>query len=396
MAHPLNVLIIGKDPTLFEHKETMIGDTRKRHITYSKILGSHLPGSQIRIITYTQRSDNHQVEHVNDNLIIYGTSSFHRASYIFGVARLLAKVLNQGWRPDIITVQTPWEEGVIGFLISKLVKAKFILQLHFDLFSTYWRDEAKINRWRAIIARLLVRNAHAIRVVSGFQKRALIENFGIPEKIIRVIPVGVNFLPLHGEKSDFKNSISTSLTSKKVILFVGRFYKPKNLHLWIDAAERIRDHIHDVKFVMVGNGPMFSEIRNEVEERKLGDYFLFLGYVRHEELPAIYAAADIFLLSSYYEGFGRVVLESYMAGVPVVSTKCAGTLDLIDHESTGLLCPVNDADALANSSIKLLKNDSLRMRYGEQGRIKVENKFCFSKLANDLVDFWRQTCNEGS
>ncbi|MBK8163343.1 MAG: glycosyltransferase family 4 protein [Gammaproteobacteria bacterium] len=396
MGHPINILLLSKDPTLFEQNDAVIGDTRKRHIAYSNILQSRYPGSQIKVITYTKRTSLLQHEKINQSLSIFGTASAHRITYLAGVIRMLPKTLEDGWRPDIVTAQTPWEEGIVGYVISRIFNAKFILQIHFDLFSEHWRKENRFNLWRNLIARALIKRSDAVRVVSEFQKHQLVDCLGKPSGTIRVIPVGVNFQPLDGEKSAFKRKIAISLEAKKVVLFVGKFYAPKNLQLWIDVAQLISRDNPDVMFVMAGNGPMFGEIREAVINRGLSDRFIFLGYVKHEELPGIYAAADVFLLTSYYEGFGRVVLEAYLAKIPVVSTKCAGTLDLIESGVTGILAPVGDAQTLADGVINLLSADELRMSYGTKGHARVNVKYGFANLSNKLVDFWGSVCDEST
>jgi len=110
------------------------------------------PGSEIRIITYTSVSQPIQTEQVSDGLRIYGTGSIHRATYLFGLLKRLPKVLAKGWRPDVVTVQTPWEEGSLGYIIARLLKAKYLPQLHFDLFSNDWKKEHWLNGWRKQVA----------------------------------------------------------------------------------------------------------------------------------------------------------------------------------------------------------------------------------------------------
>jgi len=387
MSRGINILIISKDSTLLDH-EAIIGDTRKRHITYANILRSKYPGSRIKIITYTKRSSPKELEYISEGISIYGTNSIHRITFIFGIIKLLPIVLREKWQPNIVTVQTPWEEGVIGYVLSKSLKAKFIPQIHFDLFSDYWLQENRLNYCRKYIAFMLLIRSDAIRVVSELQKEKLVCELGVTENKIRVIPVGVNFQPVHGGKSEYKEGISPLLIDTKVVLFVGRFYAPKNLHLWVETAEIINRRLNNVMFVMVGNGPMYLDVKEAVINRNLTSKFLFLGYIKHGDLPKVYAASDVFLLTSKYEGFGRVVLEAYMASIPVVSTMCAGTLDLIESGKTGILSHFNDAESLAKSVVRLLEDDQLRVQYGEKGREKVLKEYDNYKLASDLVDFW--------
>jgi len=79
---------------------------------------------------------------------------------------------------------------------------------------------------------------------------------------------------------------------------------------------------------------------------------VFTGYVR--DVPAVLAALDVIVCASHEEGFGLAVVEAIAAGVPVVSTRCGGPDDVIEHGLTGLLVPVDDPLRLANVVERLL------------------------------------------
>lgn len=385
----MNILILSKDPTLFESGSEVFGDTRKRHEQYARELRERVGSDcSIRIICYTPNKSKYQVEHLADGLALYPTRSVHRFTFLWGVFRQLPAVMH-GWKPDVITVQTPWEEGVLGYLLSRLIGAKFILQIHFDLFSECWRQEHPLNKWRRLIAILLIKRSDAVRVVSKVLKKK-IQDLGISTDQIFVVPVGINFKLLNSgfEKDTFKEKISGRLVGKPVVLFVGRFYPPKNLPLWVEIAERIALISPEVRFVMAGNGPLFPKIRELVQEKQLSDRFYFLGNVGHEKLPEIYAAADVFMLTSNYEGYGRVIVEAFLSGLPVVSTRSAGPEDLIIHGKIGYLHDLDDKEGLVHSVLKLIKDANLRKTMGEAGKNRMENEFSSVNLVKKLVDVW--------
>src|SRR5688572_12249379 len=121
----LHVLALSKDPTLFESKaRPHIGDARERHMFYAHRLRLRFPGSELRIVTYTPRAQPTVQDKPCNGLHLFGTSSIHRATYVLGLLRRLPLVLADGWRPDVVTVQTPWEEGVIGFLAARWLGAR--------------------------------------------------------------------------------------------------------------------------------------------------------------------------------------------------------------------------------------------------------------------------------
>lgn len=388
MPRTLNILILGKDPTLFSSEKTTFGDTRKRHMVYAAELQRRHPESEIRTITYTPASQIRQYEKVCKGFRIYGTGSAHRTTFVLGLLKQLRTVLADGWRPDVVTVQTPWEEGVIGYLIARCFKAKYLPQLHFDLFSDDWKIEHWLNPWRRLVASWLFKHADSVRVVSTVQREKLVKHLGIAAEKIQIVPVGVNFKPADESKELYKNNISTGLAAKKVVLFVGRFCQQKNLPLWVDVAEQVVSQIPDAAFVMAGDGSLSAEIKTLVRQKGLEDRFHLLGNVGHEQLPEVYAAADLFLLSSHYEGFGRVIVESYLAGVPVVSTACTGPEDIIDPGVTGFLLPCGDCQGLADAVVNLLQNDELRERFGSLGQQSVLGQFSLEALTGKLITCW--------
>jgi glycosyltransferase involved in cell wall biosynthesis len=276
---------------------------------------------------------------------------------------------------------------VLGYLVAKSLRAKFLPQAFFDLFSPEWKNEHWLNSWRQKVASYLFKHADSIRVVSTAQRENLVKHLGILPERIKVIPVGVNFQPALGSKELYKNKIACGLATKKVVLFVARFHPQKNVSLWVDIAAEVSRMIPEAAFVMVGDGPLFSDIQAKVRQKGLADRFHFLGSLDYEQLPEAYAAADVFLLSSDYEGLCRVLVESYLAGVPVVST-ASGAEDVIIDGETGFILPCGDCRGLTGAVVKLLQDDEMRERFGRLGQEKVTAQFALEALAEKLITCW--------
>jgi len=387
MTRSLNILMLSKDPTLFASDKSTFGDTLKRHILYAEILRNKYPDSEIRIISYAATAQKAKSGQVSAGLKIYATNSFTRAVYLFGIFKLLPTVLADGWRPDVVTVQSSWEEGPLGYLIARFLKAKFISQAFFDVTSVDWKNEHWLNPWRQMVSYWLFSHADCIRVVSSAQQANLSKHLGILPERIRVIPVGVNFQPVLGPKEVFKKRIAKGLETKKVVLFVARFHPQKNVSLWVDVAEEVSRIFPEAAFVMVGNGPIFNDIQAKVRQKGLTDRFYFLGNLGYEQLPEAYAAADLFLLSSDYEGLCRVLVESYLAGVPVVST-ASGAEDVIIDGETGFILPCGDRRGLSSAVVQLLQDDEMRERFGHLGKEKVSAQFSLEALSCKLIESW--------
>lgn len=385
----MKVLMLSKDPAIFfESSDRYIGDSKSRHIFYTQRLRERIPDSEIKIITYTPRKDRSIKLRPTEGLTVYGTHSISRALFLIDVLRLIPKVLSNGWRPDIITVQTPWEEGLLGLVLSRLMRTRFVPQLHFNLLSEDWCAESPFNAFRRTIGFFVLSHSTRVRVVSEELKSRLVKLKILSSDNITVAPVGVNFLASTEDKNKLKEGASANLKDKKVILFVGRFCDQKNLELWVDLAKKISEVRSDVMFLMAGDGERWNQINFLVRELGISDRFVFLGNVLHADLPSIYGMADIFLLTSHYEGFGRVVLEAMLSGLPVVSTRCVGPEDLIEDGKTGFLFDKNERSAMLERILNLLDNEISSSDIGILAKESVSTKFSRESLADRVIDTW--------
>lgn len=143
-----------------------------------------------------------------------------------------------------------------------------------------------------------------------------------------------------------------------VLLGVGRIVKQKSFATLVQAFARVRQH-HPARLMILGDiDPREPEIKPELEAliQKFGlqDDVLFLGFV--ENPYAYMAKANVFVLSSIYEGFGNVVAEAIATGTPVVSTDCeSGPAEILNKGQYGELVPVGDYEAMANAIVATLK-----------------------------------------
>ncbi len=389
MSNPVRLLVLSKDNTLFTGGSAVQGDARRRHILYAGALRDRFgPDSEIRILTHTRVSSGHRRDNPAPGLKLYGTASIHRATYLADVLALLPTVLADGWRPTAISTQTPWEEGVVGALLARMLKTTFLPQLHFDLFSDEWRREKRLNALNQAIAVRVLRTATRLRVVSAPLKAKVLEHLDIAADAIDVIPVGVNFKPSKLSAPDAKKQLDPRLDGRQVVLFVGRLTAQKNLHLWLDVADEVLRAAPETRFVLVGDGEQDHDLRRIIARREQHDRILMVGPVGHERLPDVYAAADLFLLTSHYEGFGRVLLEAGFAGVPSVATRSVGPEDIIDHGVSGFLADRGDRDALIGGCLSIISDPTKRDAMGNAARCLAEDRFGLDALAARLSHHW--------
>jgi glycosyltransferase involved in cell wall biosynthesis len=171
-----------------------------------------------------------------------------------------------------------------------------------------------------------------------------------------------------------------------VIGFVGRLVEEKGILDLLQAATTVIEAIPNAQLLIVG--PYDEEkpdaLRLDVAERYgVAANCRFVGM--RDDMPELYALMDVLVLPSYREGFPRAPMEASAMGVPAMATDIRGCREAVVHGENGLLFPVGDADALAQSLIELLQDDERRARMGEAGRRIAEDRFDEQKVFDRVL-----------
>jgi len=166
--------------------------------------------------------------------------------------------------------------------------------------------------------------------------------YGILDEKIKVIPPGVN-LELFRPMNKIESKKSLGLYDNNVILYVGRIDPIKGLYTLLDSVFNLNDS-YNIKLIIVGGELNKSQdlinLQNYTADKNKSHIVDFVGIVDQSNLPIYYNAADLFLLTSYYESFGLSVLESLSCGTPAIVSNVGGLSNLIDNGVNGYL--VND------------------------------------------------------
>jgi glycosyltransferase involved in cell wall biosynthesis len=161
--------------------------------------------------------------------------------------------------------------------------------------------------------------------------------------------------------------------SSPLVLSIGRFVAEKGHRHLLEAAaliERTRPGVH---WVLVGAGELEASLAREARALGLGSQVHFAGW--RDDVPDVLAVADVFVLPSVNEGFGRVVVEAMAMARPVVATAVGGVPELVRDGETGMLAPASDPRALADAVRSLLDEPARAARLGAAGRARAESRF---------------------
>jgi glycosyltransferase involved in cell wall biosynthesis len=166
-----------------------------------------------------------------------------------------------------------------------------------------------------------------------------------------------------------------------LVVTVANFRPLKGYPDLLAAADRVRSRRPDVRFVIVGQGPLEAELRAEHARRRLEGTVTILGY--RDDAPRITAAADLFALASHHEGIPVAVMEAMAAGVPVVATRVGGLAEAVDDGTSGRLVAARQPERLADAIVELLSDDTTR-RALSRGATEASSRFSARRAASEI------------
>jgi glycosyltransferase involved in cell wall biosynthesis len=158
-----------------------------------------------------------------------------------------------------------------------------------------------------------------------------------------------------------------------LLLFAGRLMAQKGVDVLLTALDLLQHVRPDLRTLIAGDGPLRDELEATAHAFTLEDKVKFLGH--RDDVPRLLAAADLLVLPSRYEGLPNVVLEAMAYRKPVVATAAPGTTEVVTDRETGLIVPVDNANALALAIRTLVDDPAERLRLGAAGRARVESEF---------------------
>ncbi len=158
------------------------------------------------------------------------------------------------------------------------------------------------------------------------------------------------------------------------------------------CSRRWRDSVPaclGARYVIVGDGPHQGQLEADVHALGLTDIVHFAGPARDEDMPAWYAAADVFVMPNRsdgvdFEGFGMVFLEAAAAGKPTIGGRSGGVPEAVEDGVTGLLVDGADVGDLEKAMAALAESRELRAQYGIAGRERAVRRFSWDRAARDV------------
>jgi glycosyltransferase involved in cell wall biosynthesis len=182
------------------------------------------------------------------------------------------------------------------------------------------------------------------------------------------------------------------------IISVGRYVEKKGFADLIEACRFLRNRGRKFDCAIVGGGPLEIVLQTRIQRASLGEAVRLLGPQPQQEVRALLAGSEIFVLASVPETTGgsdnlpTVILEAMLTGLPVISTRIAGIPEVVSDGETGLLVGAKEPAALAMAMEKLLADPAFAKRLGTRGRQVAVEKFAIEKTAGALKRLLVERC----
>lgn len=271
--------------------------------------------------------------------------------------------------------------GVAAFLIKKTLGIPYFVFSHgLDIYAPQANPKA------SKLMRLVLQNASMVIANSNFTANLVKLAIGEQARIAVLNPV-VDIKRFMPSASSFDKKVA----GKKAVLTVARLVESKNHETLIRAFARVVNIVPEAICRIIGQGPLESQLKELVSALGLADKVIFTGNVPDLELAAYYYSCDVFALVSKeikergeVEGFGIVFLEAACCAKPVIGSKSGGIADAVIDGVTGILVDPLNEDEIARAIIRVLQDEGLARRLGENGRKRMETEFTIEHFGEKL------------
>jgi glycosyltransferase involved in cell wall biosynthesis len=242
------------------------------------------------------------------------------------------------------------------------------------------------NLVRKIVTRLelvTLRDCDHVITVSELQRKTLLGLGFAPDRVTVVRP-GIPNLSEGAQDAEARMSARAKWRipmNAYVIAAIGRLSTEKRFDLYLETCAALAKEIPDTRFLLVGGGKQEANLKALATTLGLDDQVIFTGLT--DDMPGIYAATDLVMLTSDTEGTPHVLLEAMSLDIPIVATEVGGIPEFVTSGQHGLLVPAGDRDALVRAALQVHDDAALAARLVAGGR-EVAGKFTVERMAEGV------------
>ena len=339
-----------------------------------------LAGHEVTVITVAPGAEPEQgiPYSVKTFRLLRGSSrlGYHRFPFLRLAVRSLSGLL-ESYRPDFISAHFGYPVGLWLSRFSPI--PRFIITCHGDEINPEGKPRGKYHI-DGILAESLNRASSVVAIST--HSRKLMEGMGVHPDKIHLIPNGI-------DRERFRKPIEFDLRGRfsipkdaPVLLSVGHERQAKSFDKGIEAFALLLKDFPDARYILLGMG---NERWIPLVKRLNIERNVTISSLYGDELTGAYQQSDLFFSSSIYEGCPLVVLEAMAAGLPAVVTNISGSQDMIETGKNGIVVEPDSTDEMAKALISLLRDRSLRERFG-LANVERSNSYDWSNIGKMYLE----------
>ena len=248
-----------------------------------------------------------------------------------------------------------------------------------------WRRRQQLRRWYGFLRmqKRVARKVPRILTVSSSSKRDIVEQYGIADEQLQVVPIGV-------DTDHFRPRPEIARVPGRIMTTASADVPFKGLLPLVEAVAKLRTERPEAHLVVVGKLRAESPVAAAIDRLGIGDAVTFESGISNERMIELYAEANVAVVPSLYEGFSLPAVESMACGVPLVATTGGALPEVVGTDGeTGLLVPPGDPGALASAIDRVLGEPDLAARLAANARARVLDRFTWRACAAATAEHYR-------
>ena len=285
------------------------------------------------------------------------------------------------WRPDLIHVHFAVPAGAAAWTLSRLTGIPYVLTAHLgDIPGGVPEKTGRWFRWVFPFTIPIWRGAARVTTVSEYTRTLIQQNYSINPI---VIPNGINMGQV--------NSAELRVHRPPVVIFAGRFMPQKNLLELVETLALVQDL--SWKCIMLGDGPLFDDIKRAIAAHQLEERFQLPGWVTTKEVMACLAQSDLLFMPSLSEGLPVVGLQALSMGLAIVASRTGGNVDLVEQGSNGFLADSGDREAFS-SALRSFLSDRATLLNARRASLDRARRYDIRTVADQYETIFREIVSD--